>query len=98
MSLCTAAAISWNQLVSPQTAPIIFLLLVALLLCVLFFYQYRIKAFNAKLMTLEKKQQLTFVHPFDEAEIIAGQGTLALEMLEDAPDLDCFAVPIGEAV
>jgi two-component system NarL family sensor kinase len=57
MSLCTAAAISWNQLVSPQTAPIIFLLLVALLLCVLFFYQYRIKAFNAKLMTLEKKQQ-----------------------------------------
>lgn len=44
---------------------------------------------------LEKAEHLTFVHPFDEAEIIAGQGTLALEMLEDAPDLDCFAVPIG---
>ena len=44
---------------------------------------------------LEQAEHLTFVHPFDEAEIIAGQGTLALEMLEDAPELDCFAVPIG---
>ncbi len=44
---------------------------------------------------LEQQEHLTFVHPFDEADIIAGQGTLALEMLEDAPDIDCFAVPIG---
>lgn len=44
---------------------------------------------------LEKAENLTFVHPFDEPEIIAGQGTLALEMLEDAPEIDCFAVPIG---
>lgn len=44
---------------------------------------------------LEKAENLTFVHPFDEAAIIAGQGTLALEMLEDVPDLDCFVVPIG---
>ncbi len=44
---------------------------------------------------LEQAEHLTFVHPFDEADIIAGQGTLALEMLEDAPELDCFAVPIG---
>ncbi len=44
---------------------------------------------------LEKVENLTFVHPFDEPEIIAGQGTLALEMMEDAPDIDCFAVPIG---
>lgn len=44
---------------------------------------------------LEKERGLTFVHPFDDPAIIAGQGTVALEMLEDAPDLDCLIVPIG---
>ncbi len=44
---------------------------------------------------LEAERDLTFVHPFDDAEIIAGQGTIALEMLEDAPDLDTLAIPIG---
>ena len=44
---------------------------------------------------LEVKRGLTFVHPFDEPDIIAGQGTVALEMLEDAPDIDTLAIPIG---
>ncbi len=44
---------------------------------------------------LEGEQALTFVHPFDEPDIIAGQGTLALEMLADAPDIDTLIVPIG---
>jgi threonine dehydratase len=44
---------------------------------------------------LEGEQSLTFVHPFDEPDIIAGQGTVALEMLADAPDIDTIAVPIG---
>jgi threonine dehydratase len=44
---------------------------------------------------LEGERGLTFVHPFDEPEIIAGQGTVALEMLEDAPEIDTLAVPIG---
>ena len=44
---------------------------------------------------LEVAQGLTFVHPFDEADIIAGQGTVALEMLEDAPEIDTLIVPIG---
>jgi threonine dehydratase len=35
------------------------------------------------------------VHPFDDAETIAGQGTVALEMLEDAPEIDALLVPIG---
>src|ERR1700754_396429 len=35
---------------------------------------------------LEAEQDLTFVHPFDDTRIIAGQGTVALEMLEDVPD------------
>ena len=38
---------------------------------------------------------LTLVHPYDDARIIAGQGTIALEMLEDAPDLDVLVIPIG---
>ncbi|MSP49668.1 MAG: threonine ammonia-lyase [Alphaproteobacteria bacterium] len=44
---------------------------------------------------LAKAGGLTFVHPYDDERVIAGQGTLALEMLEDAPDLDCLVVPIG---
>ncbi|QUT04329.1 threonine ammonia-lyase [Sphingobium phenoxybenzoativorans] len=44
---------------------------------------------------LEVERGLTFVHPFDEPDIIAGQGTVALEMLEDAPDIDTLAIPIG---
>lgn len=44
---------------------------------------------------LEAEKGLTFVHPFDDADIMAGQGTVALEMLEDAPDLDMIVVPVG---
>jgi len=44
---------------------------------------------------LEIARGLTFVHAFDEADIIAGQGTVALEMLEDAPDIDTLVIPIG---
>jgi threonine dehydratase len=38
---------------------------------------------------------LVFIHPYDDPAVMAGQGTLALEMLEDAPALDFLAVPIG---
>lgn len=38
---------------------------------------------------------MTLVHPYDDAQIIAGQGTVALEMLEQAPQLDTLVVPIG---
>ncbi len=38
---------------------------------------------------------LTFVHPYDDHEIIAGQGTVGLEMLEEQPELDAIVVPIG---
>ena len=44
---------------------------------------------------LEIERSLTFVHPFDDADIIAGQGTIALEMLADAPAIDTMAIPIG---
>lgn len=45
--------------------------------------------------TLEVERGLTFVHPFDEPDIIAGQGTVALEMMEDAPEIDTLIIPIG---
>ncbi len=38
---------------------------------------------------------LVFVHPFEDEEVIAGQGTVALEILEKAPDLDAVIVPVG---
>ncbi len=44
---------------------------------------------------LEKKEGLTFIHPYDDPVIAAGQGTVALEMLEDEPSLDCLIVPVG---
>jgi threonine dehydratase len=44
---------------------------------------------------LMKERKLTLVHPYDDPLVIAGQGTIALEMLEDVPDLDVLAIPIG---
>lgn len=44
---------------------------------------------------LEEERGLTFVHPFDHPHIAAGQGTVALEMLADAPEIDTLVVPIG---
>ncbi len=44
---------------------------------------------------LERSRDLVFVHPFDDPDIIAGQGTVALEMLADGPRYDAMIVPIG---
>ena len=42
-----------------------------------------------------KAQGLIWVHPYDDPAVIAGQGTIALEMLEEVPDLDTLVIPIG---
>jgi threonine dehydratase len=44
---------------------------------------------------LAASHSLVFIHPYDDPGIIAGQGTLALEMLQDAPDLDALIIPVG---
>lgn len=44
---------------------------------------------------LQKERGLTYVHPYDDAAVIAGQGTVGLEIVEDAPDLDAIIVPVG---
>src|SRR3954471_6771468 len=52
-------------------------------------------AAHAHARELEAKHGYTFVHPFDDMRIIAGQGTAMLEMLDDVPDIDTLVIPIG---
>jgi threonine dehydratase len=49
----------------------------------------------AKAREMEAAEELVFVHPFDDPDIVAGAGTLGIEMLRDAPDLDTLVIPIG---
>ncbi len=44
---------------------------------------------------LAKEKGYTFVHPFNDYEVMAGQGTIALEILEDMPDTDVILIPVG---
>jgi threonine dehydratase len=44
---------------------------------------------------LAEEQSLTFVHPYDDDAVIAGQGTVALEMFEDVPGIDTMVIPVG---
>ncbi|HEX2910668.1 MAG TPA: threonine/serine dehydratase [Chloroflexia bacterium] len=50
---------------------------------------------NQAALQQAEKEGLTYIHPFADPAVIAGQGTLALEILEDAPDLDMILVAIG---
>ena len=49
----------------------------------------------AKACEIEKATGAVFLHPFDDEYVITGQGTIGLEILEDAADLDAVSVPIG---
>ena len=44
---------------------------------------------------LSERDGLVFIHPYDDPMVMAGQGTLALEMLEDTPDLEALVIPVG---
>ena len=50
---------------------------------------------NEKAKELVRTEGLTYVHPFDDEQLIAGQGTLGLEIVQDWPDVDAVVVPIG---
>ena len=50
---------------------------------------------HAKACELAAKDGYVFVHPFDDPQVIAGQGTVALEMLDVVPDLDMLVIPVG---
>lgn len=49
----------------------------------------------AKAMELKDEMGYTFIHPFNDIDVIAGQGTIGLEILDQIPDLDAVIVPIG---
>ncbi len=49
----------------------------------------------AHAVELSARDGLVYIHPYDDDAVIAGQGTMALELLEDAPDLDVLVIPIG---
>jgi threonine dehydratase len=49
----------------------------------------------AEARRMEQAEGLTFVHPFDDPVVIAGQGTIALELLEQVPDMEAVLVPVG---
>ncbi|MBQ7348413.1 MAG: threonine ammonia-lyase [Clostridia bacterium] len=48
-----------------------------------------------KALSLRDQKGYTFIHPFDDADVIAGQGTIALELYEQIPDMQAVIVPIG---
>ncbi len=50
---------------------------------------------QARCEQIQGERGLTLVHPYDDPLIMAGQGTIALEMLEEVADLDCLVIPIG---
>ena len=49
----------------------------------------------AHALKLQQETGATFIHPFDDEEVIAGQGTIGLEILDQLPDVDAVVVPIG---
>lgn len=48
-----------------------------------------------KAIELQKESGATFIHPFDDEKVIAGQGTIGLEILDQKPNLDAVVVPVG---
>ncbi len=49
----------------------------------------------ARAMQLNEEKHMTFIHPFDDEQVIAGQGSVGMEILAEAPDVDVVFVPIG---
>lgn len=48
-----------------------------------------------KALELQQEEGYTLIHPFDDLKVIAGQGTIALEILEEMPDVEAVIVPVG---
>lgn len=49
----------------------------------------------SRAVELQKERNLTFIHPFNDPDVIAGQGTIGLELLKQLPDMDAVIVPVG---
>ncbi|WP_207459455.1 pyridoxal-phosphate dependent enzyme [Azospirillum sp. SYSU D00513] len=55
----------------------------------------RVEEARTRALEVAAARGLTFIHPYDDPDVIAGQGTLGLELLDDLPELDTLVVPVG---
>ena len=82
-------------IVMPVTTPFVKVKATEALGATVVLYGETLTEAQARAETIAAERNLVWVHPYDDPRIIAGQGTIALEMLEDVPDLDVLIIPIG---
>jgi threonine dehydratase len=82
-------------IVMPRTAPEIKKVAVAGYGALITFCEPTLEARESTMQRVQKETGCTFIHPYNRFEIIAGQGTAALELLEEEPDLDIIMAPVG---
>jgi threonine dehydratase len=82
-------------IVMPETTPFVKVKATEALGAVVVLHGETLTEAQARAEAIAADRDLVWVHPYDDAHIIAGQGTIALEMLEDAPELDTLVIPIG---
>lgn len=82
-------------IVMPETSPIVKVLATKSYGAEVILYGATYDESYAKALELSKEKGFTFVHAFDDPKVVAGQGTLGLEILEVVSDLDSIVIPIG---
>jgi threonine dehydratase len=82
-------------IVMPVTTPFVKVKATEALGATVVLYGDTLRQARARAEAIAAERDLVWVHPYDDAYIIAGQGTIALEMLEDVPDLEVLVIPIG---
>ncbi|TSA32951.1 MAG: pyridoxal-phosphate dependent enzyme [Porphyromonadaceae bacterium] len=82
-------------IVMPRTAPEIKKIAVGGYGGIITFCEPTLEARETTMAKVQQETGCTFIHSFNQFEIIAGQGTAALELLEDCPDLDTIMAPVG---
>jgi len=82
-------------IVMPETAPFVKIKATEALGATVILDGETVADAQARAEVIAQAQNLVWVHPYDDPHVIAGQGTIALEMLEEVPDLDTLVVPIG---
>ncbi|MFH0760387.1 MAG: pyridoxal-phosphate dependent enzyme, partial [Bacteroidota bacterium] len=82
-------------IVMPRTAPEIKKIAVAGYGGIITYCEPTLEARETTMAKVQQQTGCTFIHPFNRFEIIAGQGTAALELLDDQPDLEIIMAPVG---
>jgi threonine dehydratase len=82
-------------IVMPVTTPFVKVKATEALGATVVLYGDTLRQARARAEAIAAERDLVWVHPYDDAYIIVGQGTIALEMLEDVPDLEVLVIPIG---